>query len=194
VCYYTGRVVSPLVSSFLSGPISFGKEWRGLGTDGRDHNMRESFVVPVNSQRREMAGNVILYVSLCLSLYLSWFNLPPPRMIISIVSHVTIDSMFTPSIPKGFPPSRTGINQQFYTISSGFRLRTPMPPYLPPAERSRQRLVEGIRGLDVVKRRSVRGGGRHLLFFAYALAMQVGLFPRLLHPHLLGPHSLHLFI
>lgn len=50
-----------------------------------------------------------------------------------------------------------------------------MPPYLPPAERSRQRLVEGIRGLDVVKRRSVRGGGRHLLFFAYALAMQVGL-------------------
>jgi hypothetical protein len=53
-----------------------------------------------------------------------------------------------------------------------------MPPYLPPAERSRQRLVEGIRGLDVVKRRSVRGGGRHLLFFAYALAMQVGLSPR----------------
>jgi len=29
----------------------------------RDHSMRESFVVPVNSHRREMAGNVILYVS-----------------------------------------------------------------------------------------------------------------------------------
>ena len=70
---------------------------------------------------------------------------------------------------------RRNTDEQFYTISSGFRLRTPMPPYLPPAERSRQRLVEGIRGLDVVKRRSVRGGGRHLLFFAYALAMQVGL-------------------
>jgi hypothetical protein len=48
-----------------------------------------------------------------------------------------------------------------------------MPPYLPPAEQGRQRLVDAIRQLDVVKRRSVRGGGRHLLFFAYALAMQV---------------------
>lgn len=47
-----------------------------------------------------------------------------------------------------------------------------MPPYLPPAEAARERLVEAIRDLDVVKRRSVRGGGRHLLFFAYALAMQ----------------------
>ena len=34
-----------------------------MGADGRDQNMRESFVVPVNAQRREMAGNVILYVS-----------------------------------------------------------------------------------------------------------------------------------
>ena len=42
----------------------FEKEWkRDTGTDERDHNMRESFVVPVNSQRKEMAGNVILYVS-----------------------------------------------------------------------------------------------------------------------------------
>jgi len=49
-----------------------------------------------------------------------------------------------------------------------------MPPYLPPAEHARQRLVEAIRDLDMVKRRSVRGGGRHLLLFAYALAMQVG--------------------
>lgn len=68
---------------------------------------------------------------------------------------------------------QTGLRTQFYTLSAGFRLRTPMPPYLPPAEHARQRLVEAIRGLDVVKRRSVRGGGRHLLFFAYALAMQV---------------------
>ena len=66
-------------------------------------------------------------------------------------------------------------DDKFYTISAGFRLRTPMPPYLPPAEEARQRLVEAIRDLDVVKRRSVRGGGRHLLFFAYALAMQVSL-------------------
>ncbi|ORY35739.1 hypothetical protein BCR39DRAFT_511847 [Naematelia encephala] len=89
--------------------------------DEWDNGIREAFVAPVNRQRREMAGNVILY---------------------------------------------------FYTLSAGFRLRSPMPPYLPPAEHARQRLVEAIRNLDVVKRRSVRGGGRHLLFFAYALAMQ----------------------
>lgn len=51
-----------------------------------------------------------------------------------------------------------------------------MPPYLPPAEEARQRLVGAIRSLDVVRRRSVRGSGRHLLFFAYTLAMQVGFF------------------
>ncbi|GFZ50881.1 hypothetical protein JCM24511_08639 [Saitozyma sp. JCM 24511] len=89
--------------------------------DEWDNGIRRAFVAPVNKQRREMAGSVILY---------------------------------------------------FYTLSAGFRLRTPMPPYLPPAEQGRQRLVDAIRQLDVVKRRSVRGGGRHLLFFAYALAMQ----------------------
>lgn len=129
--------------------------------------MRESFVVPVNSQRKEMAGNVILYVS---SLSRSSPHLIPPYHLTS--HHVVMVHI------------RTDTDEQFYTISSGFRLRTPMPPYLPPAERSRQRLVEGIRGLDVVKRRSVRGGGRHLLFFAYALAMQVGLLSSFLH-HLL---------
>ncbi|WVQ95062.1 hypothetical protein IAU59_002154 [Kwoniella sp. CBS 9459] len=86
-----------------------------------DQAMREEFVVPVNRERREMAGNVILY---------------------------------------------------FYTLSAGFRTRTPLPPYLPPAEQARQTLVQAIRNLDVVRRRSVRGGGKHLLFFAYATAMQ----------------------
>jgi hypothetical protein len=65
MCHYTGRVVSSLLSSSLLFLLPFEKWKRGTstGTDGRDHNMRESFVVPVNSQRREMAGNVILYVS-----------------------------------------------------------------------------------------------------------------------------------
>lgn len=62
---------------------------------------------------------------------------------------------------------------QLYTISAGFKLRTPLPPYLPPAELNRQRLVAAIRELDVVKKRSARGGNKHLLYFAYALAMQV---------------------
>ncbi|WWC90598.1 uncharacterized protein L201_005534 [Kwoniella dendrophila CBS 6074] len=89
--------------------------------DEWDHAMRREFVIPVNRERREMAGQVILY---------------------------------------------------FYTLSAGFRTRTPLPPYLPPAEKSRQSLIKAIRSLEVVKRRSVRGGGKHLLFFAYATAMQ----------------------
>ncbi|WVW85494.1 hypothetical protein I302_107532 [Kwoniella bestiolae CBS 10118] len=89
--------------------------------DEWDHAMRKEFVVPVNKERREMAGHVILY---------------------------------------------------FYTLSAGFRTRTPLPPFLPPAEESRQKLIRAIRSLDVVRRRSVRGGGRHLLFFAYATSMQ----------------------
>jgi len=144
----------------------------GTDADGRDSNMRESFVVPVNAQRREMAGNVILYV--CLTHIQSHLYLYSLSLLPALRLAIGTSSVPTPSSPQ-IPPFETGTNNQFYTISSGFRLRTPMPPYLPPAERSRQRLVEGIRGLDVVKRRSVRGGGRHLLFFAYALAMQVGL-------------------
>ncbi|WVO14425.1 hypothetical protein L204_102058 [Cryptococcus depauperatus] len=89
--------------------------------DEWDNGIRQSFIIPVNKERKAMAGNVILY---------------------------------------------------FYTLSAGFRLRTPVPPYLPPAEEARQNLVAAIRSLDVVKRKSVRGGGRHLLYFAYALAMQ----------------------
>jgi len=58
MCYYTGRVVSLLVSCHISQGVE-----EGTGADFRDQNMRESFVVPVNSQRKEMAGNVILYVS-----------------------------------------------------------------------------------------------------------------------------------
>ncbi|TDL21690.1 hypothetical protein BD410DRAFT_789429 [Rickenella mellea] len=78
------------------------------------------FILPVNNERREMVGNVILY---------------------------------------------------FSVLSSAFKLKAPLPPYLPPAEKSRQRLVEAIRNLDVVKHREVKGS-RQLLFFAYALTMQ----------------------
>lgn len=76
----------------------------------------------------------------------------------------------------------------FSTLASAFRLKAPLPPYLPPAEKSRQRLVSvlrclpftfmsiiyqvtAIRRLEVVKNREVKGS-RQLLFFAYALMMQ----------------------
>lgn len=48
-----------------------------------------------------------------------------------------------------------------------------MPPVLPQAEMSRRRLVDVVRKLDSVKRKISEGDIRHLLIFAYILAMQV---------------------
>ncbi|PPQ71156.1 hypothetical protein CVT24_009837 [Panaeolus cyanescens] len=59
----------------------------------------------------------------------------------------------------------------FSTLAAAFRLKAPLPPYLPPAEKSRQRLVEAIRKLEVVKKREVKVS-RQLLYFAYALTMK----------------------
>ncbi|KAJ6616683.1 hypothetical protein B0H10DRAFT_2036570 [Mycena sp. CBHHK59/15] len=83
-------------------------------------SVRQDFILPVNKERREMVGNIIL---------------------------------------------------SFSTLASAFRLKAPLPPYLPPAEVSRQRLVAAIRKLDVVRNREVTGS-RQLLFFAYALTMK----------------------
>ncbi|KAJ8586641.1 hypothetical protein M405DRAFT_743289 [Rhizopogon salebrosus TDB-379] len=83
-------------------------------------SVRREFILPVNRERREMVGNIILY---------------------------------------------------FSTLSSAFRLKAPLPPYLPPAEKSRERLVDAIRKLDVVRNRDVKAS-RQLLFFAYALTMK----------------------
>ncbi|KAF4597849.1 hypothetical protein EYR38_006240 [Pleurotus pulmonarius] len=84
------------------------------------YQVRNDFIIPVNRERREMVGNIILY---------------------------------------------------FSTLASAFRLKAPLPPYLPPAEKARQRLVDAIRQLDVVRTRDVKGS-RHLLFFAYALNLK----------------------
>ncbi|TFK20952.1 hypothetical protein FA15DRAFT_672991 [Coprinopsis marcescibilis] len=83
-------------------------------------SVRKDFIVPVNKERHEMVGNIIL---------------------------------------------------SFSTLASAFRLKAPLPPYLPPAEKSRQRLVAAIKRLDVVKNRDIRGS-RQLLFFAYAITMR----------------------
>ncbi|KAG2154411.1 Fusaric acid resistance protein-like-domain-containing protein [Suillus bovinus] len=83
-------------------------------------SVRRDFILPVNKERREMVGNIVLY---------------------------------------------------FSTLASAFRLKAPLPPYLPPAEESRERLVNAIRKLNVVRNRDVKAS-RHLLFFAYALTMK----------------------
>lgn len=85
-------------------------------------SVRRDFVIPVNAERREMVGNVLLF---------------------------------------------------FYTLGSAFHLKIPVPPYFPPASQCRQRLLEKIRELPVVKRRAVRGSSAYLLFYSYALAMKV---------------------
>jgi hypothetical protein len=58
----------------------------------------------------------------------------------------------------------------FSVLSSAFQLKKPLPPYLPPAERSRQHLVDALKSLTIVRERKVQSS-RQLLYFAYALMM-----------------------
>ncbi|KAG0372350.1 hypothetical protein BGX24_000366, partial [Mortierella sp. AD032] len=84
---------------------------------------RRDFIVPVNKERREMVGNVLLY---------------------------------------------------FYTIASALRLKTPLPPYLPPANNARLRLIQKIRQLPVVQNKVVMtedNDERYVFYYAYALVM-----------------------
>ncbi|KAF9109465.1 hypothetical protein BGX27_007583 [Mortierella sp. AM989] len=85
---------------------------------------RRDFIVPVNKERREMVGNVLLY---------------------------------------------------FYTIASALRLKTPLPPYLPPANNARVRLIQKIRQLPVVQNKVVmteENDERYIFYYAYALVME----------------------
>ncbi|KAG0318433.1 hypothetical protein BGZ97_003784 [Linnemannia gamsii] len=84
---------------------------------------RRDFIVPVNRERREMVGNVLLY---------------------------------------------------FYTLASALRLKTPLPPYLPPANNARLRLIQKIRQLPVVQNKVVMAEDsdeRYVFYYAYALVM-----------------------
>jgi hypothetical protein len=58
----------------------------------------------------------------------------------------------------------------FSTLSAAFQLKSPLPPYLPPAEQARQKLVDAVRQLDIVKNKEIKAS-KHLLFFAYVLLM-----------------------
>jgi len=59
----------------------------------------------------------------------------------------------------------------FAILSASFRLKAPLPPYLPPAENSRRRLVDAIRNLPVIRNNEVQSS-QQLLYFAYVLAMK----------------------
>ncbi|KDE08074.1 hypothetical protein MVLG_01774 [Microbotryum lychnidis-dioicae p1A1 Lamole] len=60
----------------------------------------------------------------------------------------------------------------FSLLASASTLKTPMPPFLPPAKEAREQLVKRLRTLPVVKRRLVRGGSEGLLYLGYALTMK----------------------
>lgn len=61
-------------------------------------SVRRDFIVPVNKERRELVGNIVLY---------------------------------------------------FSTLASAFRSKAPLPPYLPPVEQSRERLVRSHLPLEI---------------------------------------------
>lgn len=78
---------------YLLTPFTIGVESSSSGettSRSRYTSVRRDFILPVNKERREMVGNIILY---------------------------------------------------FSTLSSAYRLKVPLPPYLPPAEKARQNLV-----------------------------------------------------
>jgi len=59
----------------------------------------------------------------------------------------------------------------FSVLSSAFQLKTPMPPYLPPAEESRRRLVRAVRESEAMTNGDLNSSGQ-LLYFAYVLTMK----------------------
>lgn len=65
-------------------------------------------------------------------------------------------------------------------LASAVSLKSPLPPFLPPAAEARQRLVSKLQQLEVVQRRLVRGGSDSLLYLAYVLAMKVSPTPQFL--------------
>lgn len=79
-------------------------------------------MVPVQQLRKEMVGNILLYINV---------------------------------------------------LASSISLKSPLPIYLPPLQQARERLVEAVRQLDVVKKRQVKYSSSYLLYFAYVLAIKV---------------------
>ncbi|ORX90350.1 hypothetical protein K493DRAFT_318048 [Basidiobolus meristosporus CBS 931.73] len=63
----------------------------------------------------------------------------------------------------------------FYIISSAFKLKTALPPYLPPAAKAHQVLVEKIRELDVVKSSKLPDEAGNKVYYVYYYAYVVSI-------------------
>ncbi|CAD6565032.1 MAG: hypothetical protein CYPHOPRED_005032 [Cyphobasidiales sp. Tagirdzhanova-0007] len=80
--------------------------------------IRDELILSANSERREVTGNILLFMSL---------------------------------------------------LASDLSLKAPLPPYLPPAEEARKRLITRIGSLPIVQQRAARGTSAFLLYYSYAL-------------------------
>ncbi|CEQ42719.1 SPOSA6832_04576, partial [Sporobolomyces salmonicolor] len=106
--------------------------------------VRRDFVIPVNKERREMVR--------------------PSRLLAMLPSRL--------SLTRARRPQVGNIVLYFSILSSAVSLKSPLPAYLPPAAEARQRLVAKLQGLEVVKRRLVRGGSESLLYYAYIIVIK----------------------
>ncbi|KAJ9049009.1 hypothetical protein DSO57_1028950 [Entomophthora muscae] len=83
--------------------------------------VRKDFVVPLNSFRADLVGNIILY---------------------------------------------------FYVLASALHLKSPLPPYLPPAALARRRLVAALRDLPVVRNRFLHeDDDHHIVYYAFIVVL-----------------------
>jgi hypothetical protein len=84
--------------------------------------VRRDFIYPVNPQRKEMVGNILLYL---------------------------------------------------YMLASALRLKTPLPPYMPPARQAWETLLVSLRQLPAVKSRMLRERNEaYMFYFAYVVMME----------------------
>ncbi|KAI8136713.1 Fusaric acid resistance protein-like-domain-containing protein [Fennellomyces sp. T-0311] len=84
--------------------------------------VHQDFILPVNQERKEMAGNILLY---------------------------------------------------FYLLASALRLKTPLPPHLPPARAAWKRLLARLREIPVVKSQQVvERDNVYTFYYAYVTMME----------------------
>ncbi|KAG2175599.1 hypothetical protein INT43_001246 [Umbelopsis isabellina] len=84
--------------------------------------VRRDFIYPVNPERKEMVGNILLYI---------------------------------------------------YLLASALRLKTPLPPYMPPARQAWEKLLLCLRQLPAVKTRKLgEPDEAYIFYFAYVVMME----------------------
>ncbi|KAI9314607.1 Fusaric acid resistance protein-like-domain-containing protein [Dichotomocladium elegans] len=112
-----------MLSSSQNIVDKFGTMRTVIFKDAWFEDIQRDFIIPVNQERREMVGNVLLY---------------------------------------------------FYLLASALRLKTPLPPYFPPARNAWQNLINRLRRLPVVVQAHNMSEKEHVyvLYYAYVTMME----------------------